>query len=54
MKKSRADLANAMARILDSKTPNGVAEVPLTPSASKRSAMTCDHRHAVRIPASER
>jgi integrase len=33
MKKEQLDLANAMAWIPDSKTPNGVAEVPLTPLA---------------------
>jgi integrase len=31
MKKEQLDLANAMVWIPDSKTPNGVAEVPLTP-----------------------
>jgi len=33
MKKEQLDLANAMVWIPDSKTPNGVAEVPLTPLA---------------------
>lgn len=33
MKKEQLDLANATAWIPDSKTPNGVAEVPLTPLA---------------------
>ena len=33
MKKAQLDLANAMVWIPDSKTPNGVAEVPLTPLA---------------------
>lgn len=33
MKKDQADLVNAMVWIPDSKTPNGVAEVPLTPLA---------------------
>ena len=33
MKKDQVDLANAIVWILDSKTPNGVAEVPLTPLA---------------------
>ena len=33
MKKEQLDLANAMVCIPDSKTPNGVAEVPLTPLA---------------------
>ena len=33
MKKEHLDLANAMVWIPDSKTPNGVAEVPLTPLA---------------------
>ncbi len=33
MKKEQLDLENAMAWIPDSKTPNGVAEVPLTPLA---------------------
>jgi integrase len=30
MKKEQVDLENAMVRIPDSKTPNGIAEVPLT------------------------
>jgi integrase len=33
MKKEQLDIANAMVWIPDSKTPNGVAEVPLTPLA---------------------
>ena len=33
MKKEQLDLTNAMVWIPDSKTPNGVAEVPLTPLA---------------------
>ena len=33
MKKDEVDLDNAMVWIPDSKTPNGVAEVPLTPLA---------------------
>jgi integrase len=33
MRKDQLDLANAMVWIPDSKTPNGVAEVPLTPLA---------------------
>jgi integrase len=33
MKKEQLDLTNAMVWIQDSKTPNGVAEVPLTPLA---------------------
>jgi integrase len=33
MKKDQVDLGNAVAWIPDSKTPNGVAEVPLTPLA---------------------
>ena len=33
MKKEHLDLANAVVWIPDSKTPNGVAEVPLTPIA---------------------
>jgi integrase len=33
MKKDQVDLANAVVWIPDSKTPNGVAEVPLTPLA---------------------
>ena len=35
MKKDQVDLQNAVVWIPDSKTPNGVAEVPLTPLASK-------------------
>ncbi len=33
MKKEHLDLTNAVVWIPDSKTPNGVAEVPLTPIA---------------------
>ncbi len=33
MKKHQLDLPNAVVWILDSKTPNGIAEVPLTPLA---------------------
>ena len=33
MKKDQVDLANAVVWIPDSKTPNGIAEVPLTPLA---------------------
>ena len=33
MKKEQLDLTNAMVWIPDSKTPNGIAEVPLTPLA---------------------
>jgi integrase len=33
MKKDQVDLRNAVVRIPDSKTPNGVADVPLTPLA---------------------
>ena len=33
MKKDQLDLRNACAWIPDSKTPNGIAEVPLTPLA---------------------
>ena len=33
MKKENLDLANAVVWIPDSKTPNGVEEVPLTPIA---------------------
>ena len=33
MKKDQVDLRNAVVRIPDSKTPNGTAEVPLTPLA---------------------
>jgi integrase len=33
MKKIDVDLANAVVWIPDSKTPNGIAEVPLTPLA---------------------
>ncbi len=33
MKKDQVDLENAVVWIPDSKTPNGVAEVPLTPRA---------------------
>jgi integrase len=33
MKKEQLDITNAMVWIPDSKTPNGVAEVPLTPLA---------------------
>jgi integrase len=35
MKKEQLDLPNAMVWIPDSKTPNGVAEVPLTPLAAE-------------------
>ncbi|HXY03157.1 MAG TPA: hypothetical protein VEI49_06230 [Terriglobales bacterium] len=38
MKKSQVDLKNAVVRILDSKTPNGIADVRLTPLALGRSA----------------
>jgi hypothetical protein len=31
MKKDQVDLANATVWIPDSKTPNGIAEIPLTP-----------------------
>jgi hypothetical protein len=33
MRKENVDLANAVVWILDSETPNGIAEVPLTPLA---------------------
>ncbi len=33
MKKHQLDLPNAVVWILDSKTPNGITEVPLTPLA---------------------
>jgi hypothetical protein len=33
MRKDNVDLANAVVWIPDSKTPNGIAEVPLTPLA---------------------
>src|SRR5882762_11631147 len=37
MKKQHLDLENAVVWIPDSKTPNGVAEVPLTPTAVEAS-----------------
>lgn len=49
MKKEQLDLANAMVWIPDSKTPKGVAEVPLTPLALEAFRDQCDYRHAVRI-----
>ena len=36
MKKEQVDLENGVAWIPDSKTPNGIAEVPLTELAAKR------------------
>jgi len=35
MKKDQVDLSNAVVWIPDSKTPNGIAEVPLTPLAAE-------------------
>src|SRR4029077_7218954 len=44
MKKEQVDLENAMVWIPDSKTPNGIAEVPLTELALKA------FRHKIRTP----
>ncbi len=42
MKKDQVDLENAVIWIPDSKTPNGIAEVPLTDLASSRFASNCE------------
>ena len=44
MKKEQVDLENALAWIPDSKTPNGIAEVPLTDLAVEAFRTRCKSR----------
>ena len=54
MKKEQVDLENAVVWIPDSKTPNGIAEVPLTDLARRRVSRADSHRGTGTLVVSER